>query len=174
MGLPATEGHVRAADDAREISGGWDEIAQAPEAFLALGLCSDGWLSAHLDSLRGAAIGARFDGDAFLHFDVRSDNVCFRADGSAVLVDWNLTAVGNPQIDVVFWLPSLEAEGGPSPEVVLPDAEPGLASTCAGFFCSRAARPPIPTAPRVRHVQLVQARTALPWAARVLGLPSPF
>jgi aminoglycoside phosphotransferase (APT) family kinase protein len=115
-----------------------------------------------------------FDGDAFLHFNVRSDNVCFRTDGSAVLVDWNLTAVGNAQTDLVFWLPSLEAEGGPAPEVVLPDAEPGLVSTCAGFFCARAARPAIPTAPRVRHVQLVQARTALPWAARVLGLPSPF
>jgi hypothetical protein len=116
---------------------------------------------------------ARADDDAFLHFDVRSDNVCFRPGGDAVLVDWNLTAVGNPQIDVVFWLPSLAAEGGPAPEVVLPDAQPGLVSACASFFCARAGRPPIPTAPRVREVQLVQARTALPWAARVIGLPQP-
>lgn len=29
------------------------------------------------------------------------------------------------------------------------------------------------TAPTVRDVQLVQARRALPWAARVIGLPPP-
>jgi hypothetical protein len=90
-----------------------------------------------------------------------------------VFVDWNLTTVGNAQLDVVFWLPSLEAEGGPAPESVLPDADPRLVAACAAFFCERASRPPIPTAPRVREIQLVQARTALPWAARVLGLAPP-
>jgi Phosphotransferase enzyme family len=162
-----------AADDAREISGGWDEIARDPNAFLGLGLCSEAWLSEHLGALRAADDQHAFAGEALLHLDVRSDNVCFRPDGRAALVDWNLIAVGNPQVDVVFWLPSLEAEGGPAPETVLRDADPRLVSTCAGFFCARAARPPIPTAPTVREVQLVQARTALPWAARVLGLPAP-
>jgi hypothetical protein len=166
-------GTASAADDAREISGGWDELGRQPDPFLRLGLCSETWLSRHLDTLRAADDQTAFRGAALLHFDVRSDNVCFRPDGGAVLVDWNLTAVGNPQIDVVFWLPSLQAEGGPAPETVLPDADPRLVSTCAAFFCARAARPPIPTAPRVREVQLVQARTALPWAARVLGLPPP-
>jgi Phosphotransferase enzyme family len=171
---PPPPGTAAATDDAREIAGGWDEIAKAPEAFLRLGLCSEPWLSEHLDTLLSAAGEAAFGGDALLHFDVRSDNVCFRPDdGRALLIDWNLTAVGNPQIDVVFWLPSLEAEGGPAPESVLPDADPGLVSTCAAFFCARAARPPIPTAPTVREVQLVQARTALPWAARLVGLPAP-
>ncbi len=127
-----------------------------PGPFVALGLCSDRWLSAHLDALRSAAGAARFAGDAFLHFDVRSDNVCFRAGGSAILIDWNLTAVGNAQLDVAFWLPSLENEGGPSPEEVLPGADPGLVSACAAFFCARAARPPIATAPTVRGVQLEQ------------------
>jgi hypothetical protein len=162
-----------AADDASEISGGWDEIARDPNAFLGLGLCSEAWLSEHLGALRAADDQHAFAGEALLHLDVRSDNVCFRPDGRAALVDWNLIAVGNPQVDVVFWLPSLEAEGGPAPETVLRDADPWLVSTCAGFFCARAARPPIPTAPTVREVQLVQARTALPWAARVLGLPAP-
>ncbi|HEU4831468.1 MAG TPA: phosphotransferase [Actinomycetota bacterium] len=167
-------GTALAIDDAREIAGGWDEIARSPEPFLRRGLCSEPWLSEHLDTLRSVADEAAFGGDALLHFDVRSDNVCFRPDdGRAVLIDWNLTSVGNPQIDVVFWLPSLEAEGGPAPETVLPDADPGLVSTCAAFFCARAARPPIPTAPTVREAQLVQARTALPWAARALGLPPP-
>jgi hypothetical protein len=162
----------RAADDAREIAGGWDEIAEDPAPFLALGLCSPGWLSTHLETLRTAAREADLGGGALLHFDVRSDNICFRG-GSAVLVDWNLTTVGHPQLDVVGWLPSLQAEGGPAPEEILPEADPRLVSMIAAFFCARAARPPIPTAPRVRSVQLVQGRTALPWAARVLGLPEP-
>jgi hypothetical protein len=161
-----------AADDAREVGGGWAEITANPMAFLSLGLCEPSWLDANLGPLAAAADAAPFAGEALLHFDVRSDNLCF-LDGRTVLVDWNLTAVGNPQVDLVFWLPSLQAEGGPPPEEVLPDADPGLVSACAAFFCSRAARPPIPQAPRVRSVQLEQARTALPWAARALRLPAP-
>jgi hypothetical protein len=162
----------RAADDAREIAGGWEEIAEDPAPFLALGLCSPDWLREHLGALRTAAGDADLGGDAFLHFDVRSDNICLR-DGRAVLVDWNATTVGHPQLDVVGWLPSLHAEGGPAPEEILPQADPRLVSMISAFFCARAARPPIPTAPRVRSVQLVQGRTALPWAARVLGLSEP-
>jgi hypothetical protein len=96
-----------------------------------------------------------------------------RPDGRAALVDWNRTSVRNPEIDRAFWLPSLEAEGGPPPEEVLPDASPELVACLAGFLVSRAARPPIPTAPNVRAVQLAQARSAVPWAARSLGLPEP-
>ena len=43
----------------------------------------------------------------------------------------------------------------------------------AGYFASHAVRPEIPEAPHVRTLQLRQARTALPWAARALGLPPP-
>lgn len=166
------EGTPLATEDAREIGGGWEEIADDPAPFLALGLCSPDWLSRNLDALRAAARGADLHGDALLHVDVRSDNVCFR-DGRALLVDWNLTTVGHPQLDVVGWLPSLQAEGGPAPEDVLPDADPGLVAMCAAFFSARAARPPIPAAPNVRSVQLMQARTAFPWAARVLGIDEP-
>ena len=107
-----------------------------------------------------------------LHFDVRSDNICFR-DGRAVLVDWNFACLGNPIADVAAWLPSLHAEGGPQPEEVLPEEAAELAALLAGYFSAQAARPPIPEAPHVRTLQLRQARTALPWAARALGLPPP-
>ena len=169
---PPPEGTSLAEDDAREVGGGWDEIAKDPSPFLALGLCEPAWLGTHLDALRAAAAEAPFAGDALLHFDVRSDNICIR-EGRAVLVDWNMATVGNPHLDVAFWLPSLQAEGGPRPEHVLPDADARLVTAVAAFFCARAGRPPIPNAPRVREVQLSQARTALPWAARVLGLPEP-
>jgi hypothetical protein len=88
-------------------------------------------------------------------------------------VDWNWACVGNPMVDVAFWLPSLRAQGGPRPEDVPASGAAELAAACAGFFRAHAARPPIPTAPHVRPLQLRHARTALPWAARALGLPSP-
>src|SRR5262245_30999928 len=97
-GAGAPPDTASAADDAREISGGWAEIARGPGAFLGLGLCSEAWLSEHLVALSEADDQHAFAGEALLHFDVRSDNVCFRPDGRAVLVDWNLIAVGNPQV----------------------------------------------------------------------------
>jgi hypothetical protein len=80
--------------------------------------------------------------------------------------------VSNPQLDLGFWLPSLAYEGGPAPERILPDA-PEVAAWVAGFFAARAGLPGISDAPRVRLVQRQQLATALPWAARALGLPLP-
>jgi hypothetical protein len=154
-----------------EDATGWSAVRRSSAAFLSLGLCSDVWLSAAIDALAAAARRAPIVGGALLHLDVRSDNLCFRG-GSAILVDWVAAAVGNPVLDVAFWLPSLQAEGGPMPDSILPD-EPGLAAWVAGFFCSRAGEPPILDAPHVRPLQIAQARTALPWAARALGLPPP-
>jgi phosphotransferase family enzyme len=154
---------------------GWPDVAADPEPFLTLGICSRSWLEAHLPTLAEASATARIDGDALLHFDVRSDNLCL-AFGRAVLVDWNNACTGNPVVDTAAWLPSLEAEGGPPPERVLPDDTPGLApitSLLAGYFSARAGLPTIPQAPHARPLQLAQAKTSLPWAARLLGLPPP-
>jgi len=172
-GTPAPGGLPRADDPHLELRGGWAEVAREPDAFLGLGLCSSEWLDGNLGSLRAAAEGAPLEGEALLHFDVRSDNLCFRGDGHAILVDWNWASVGDPWIDVATWLPSLHAEGGPQPEEAAPGVPPGLAALVAGFFCAHAARPALPTAPQVRGLQLRQARTALPWAARALGLSDP-
>jgi len=153
----------------------WADVAADPAPFLALGLCSQAWLDEHLPALAGTSATAEIEGTSFLHFDVRSDNLCLRH-GGAVLVDWNNACLGNPVLDTASWLPSLEAEGGPAPHAVLPDETPGLpaiASLLAGYFCSRAGLPPIEQAPHARPLQLAQSRTALPWAARLLGLPPP-
>jgi hypothetical protein len=173
-GTPPPEGLPRSGDDHLGIRAGWAEVTTDPAPFLALGMCSSGWLGSALPALREAAEAAPLDGAALLHFDVRSDNLCFR-DGRALLVDWNWASVGHPLVDPAFWLPSLHAEGGPAPDGVLEPSDDlaRLAAACAGFFCAHAARPPIPTAPHVRPLQLKQARTALPWAARALGLPEP-
>lgn len=149
----------------------WRSVADDPGPFLRLGLCSATWLDAALPPLIDASANAPVAGNALVHLDIRSDNLCFR-DGKAIVIDWNHARLANPDLDVAFWLPSLAAEGGPLPETILPDA-PGLAAWVAGFFCSRAGGDLLPEAPHVRPLQLAQSRTALPWAARALGLSPP-
>ena len=70
-------------------------------------------------------------GDALVHADIRSDNLCI---GDHVkVVDWNWAFVGNPMVDIVAWLPSLHLEGGPAPWEVLTGQTP-LVARLAGFF----------------------------------------
>jgi hypothetical protein len=168
FGLPTAEERQFGLDS-------WPDVAADPAPFLATGLCSPGWLTNHFRALATASAAARIEGEHVLHFDVRSDNLCF-TERRALLVDWNNACIGNPVLDTASWLPSLQAEGGPTPEdVVAPDTPelPEIAALLAGYFCARAGLPEISQAPHVRQLQLKQARTALPWAARMLGLPPP-
>ena len=151
---------------------GWHSVEDDPGPLLSTGFVSEHWLEQTLTSLMAAADACELDGSNLLHLDVRSDNICFRADGSAVLVDWNLAVVGSPRLDIACWLPSLASEGGPLPESVLRDAG-REAAFVSGFFAARAGHPPVPGAPAIRPLQLEQLRHALPWACRELGLPPP-
>ena len=151
---------------------GWEEVARDPEPFLGLGLCSRGWLDETLPTLVAAADPRLLEGRALCHLDVRSDNLCFRANGEAVLVDWDCAAIGNPEFDLAFWLPSLHLEGGPPPQAVA-QCTPGIVAIVAGFFACEAGLPEIAHAPRVRGIQLAQLKVALPWVASVLGLGPP-
>jgi len=155
----------------RDLREDWDTIAAEPAPFLGVGICSREWLESALPVLTAAAADAPLAGEALVHLDIRSANLCFR-DGRALILDWNHAQLANPDLDVAFWLPSLHEEGGPPPEEILPNA-PELAAWVAGFFAARAGLPAIPDAPHVRPLQVRQVRTALPWAARALGLPVP-
>ncbi|MGE5225888.1 MAG: phosphotransferase [Planctomycetaceae bacterium] len=166
---PAVVGE--AEDALSDIREGWNEVRADPEPAIRTGVCTAGWLERHLDVLERAADETVIAGEAFVHLDIRSDNLCF-LDGRAVLVDWNWASRGDPLFDIAAWLPSLAAEGGPPPWEVV--AEAGVfASLLAGFFLAHAVREPIPQAPHVRALQLAGATASLPWAARVLGLPDP-
>lgn len=159
----------RLADDP---PAGWDEVQRDPSAFLRLGLCSARWLDEALPALLEESAPSLLAGDALLHFDVRSDNLCIR-DGKALLVDWNLACVGAAGFDVAFWLPSLALERGPTPAEI-ERARPEVAAFAplvAGFFAARAGLPSPAGAPAVRGFQLAQLEVALPWAVRALGLP---
>lgn len=114
--------------------------AASARVALSTSVCSAEWLETALPSLREVSAGCRLAGEALLHLDIRSDNLCVR-EGRATLVDWNWACVGNPLLDTVAWLPSLRLEGGPEPWDLLPDSG-GIASLIAGFFASRAGLPP--------------------------------
>lgn len=143
----------------------WDQIANDPAPFLGLGIVSPEWLDRALPALLDAVDRTPLGGDSLCHCDARSDNLCLRA-GRAVLFDWNHARIGNPAIDVAFWLPSLVLEGGPSPTEFGVDE---FAAFVAGFFAARAGLPPPEGAPRVREFQRAQLEVALPWACAVLG-----
>ena len=148
----------------------WENVAADPAPFMGLGLVSSDWLDHALPRLIEASAEVELDGDEVVHFDVRSDNLCKTSRG-VVFIDWNFACLGNGALDTGFWLPSLEAEGGPIAEQILP-ARPDIAARVSGLFAARAGLPPIPDAPRVRTVQLQQLVPALRWAVHELGLPA--
>ena len=150
----------------------WAQIARDPRAFLALGLCDARWLERALPAIEGALAGAPDSGEALLHADVRSDNLCVHPERGVIFVDWNWAARGPAAYDVAFWLPSLHREGGPAPSSFF-EGEAWAPAAVAGFFCARASMPPIPTAPRVRPFQCAQARVALAWLGHALGIGLP-
>ena len=155
----------------REQFEGWPRVARDPEPFLRLGLVPKEWLDQALPTLIEAEAAARLEGDELLHLDVRSDNICLLPD-RVVLVDWNNVCLGNGSFELASWLPSLHAEGGPTPWSMLPGAAE-FASALSGYFAALAGLPSPEGAPKVRTVQFQQLRTALPWAVRELGLPVP-
>lgn len=150
------------------LGNNWQSIADDPAPFLSLGFATESWLKASLPTLIASEQAFQIEGNAFSHWDIRSDNLCFVGD-TVKFIDWPGAALSNPLIDVGFWLPSLAFEGGPKPQEILP-SEPELAACVSGYFASRAGRPPIPNAPGVRVVQQQQLSGALPWVIHALKL----
>lgn len=147
------------------------------------------WLEGVLDTL--ISIEAEFMNSdqpwGLIHKDIRSDNLRFR-NGSLLLFDWALACRGPLLFDVGFFLPSIEGEGGPEAELLLSEykrvmadnsiefpvfAEQSVAAVVAGFFASRAGKPPISLLPRLRYIQCLQLGPALRWTCNILGLPQP-
>ena len=166
---------LRRPDELDDMRGGWRTVAEDPEPFLSLGVCSRSWLAEALPSLIAAADRAPLDGDSLVHLDLHSNNTCIR-DGRCLLVDWSNAAQGNPLLDLALWLPSLHVEGGPEPDAFTGDGLDELAAVFAGYLACRAGLPEPPTAPPpgVRSLQLELLRVALPWAARQLGIAEPY
>jgi hypothetical protein len=153
----------------REQLMSWRRVAEQPEGFLGLGLCSARWLERALPDLLSAEAAARLEGDDLLHCDLKSDNIALAGE-RVVLIDWNFACRGNGLFDVASWLPMLCDEGGPRPQALLP-GQGALAALLCGYFALRAPRPPPQQVPRLRELQVRRLKHLLPWAAAELGLP---
>jgi hypothetical protein len=165
--LPDT---FRPLTDYPEPFNGWHRIAREPTPFLKLGLVTQHWLDSALPTLLDAEQSADLSGDSLVHTDLRSDNIFFHRN-LTMLIDWNWASRGNPKFDLVSWLPSMHAEGGPEPWEFTVD-EPNLIAMQAGYLAHRAASPTHGNE-SIRALQEKQLRSALPWAAKSLNLPSP-
>jgi hypothetical protein len=160
------------AEEMVDPVGDWEAVRDDSHRFLSTGLASREWLDASWETLHAAAARTPVHGDALLHLDVRSDNLCI-ARGRALLFDWNWACLGNPDADLACWAPSLLLEGGPSIWESLPRAGE-WAAWLAGIWAARAGLPPPPgAAPSLREGQRRQLGVALDVAARELGLPPP-
>lgn len=146
----------------------WPSIAGEADDFLALGLCSRDWFRDAIDALLEAERSVPLAGDALVHGDVRSDNLCFSGD-RMILVDWGGVLRGSPEHDLATSLSTLPLEGGPDPFSVLPGG-----GSWAAHIAGRAARRSYRDAEAPEWLRRVLRRIAvicLDWAASSLDLP---
>ena len=147
----------------------WRTIAEEPEAFSQLELCSDRWLEQALPTLIAAEEQVVLEGDALVHDDVRSDNLCF-FDKRMVLVDWSQARRGSPLHDLSFVLSTLPLEGGPDPYKILPEGG-DWAAYRSGQFALRATKEIHAPAWLIKVFQRLVIITSK-WAASSLKLPT--
>ncbi len=155
---------------------GWEIVAADIRPFLALGMASESWLRANIQTLYRAEKRLDLGGGALVHRDLRSDNLVFLA-GRCRIFDWEHGSRGDPRFDRVLMAPALALEGGPTPDewvAGLPrQGLPEMVAYLAGFLAARAGLPEPGLAPGSRAIQKAQLGVALPWACRVLGIPEP-
>ncbi|MCP2306328.1 Phosphotransferase enzyme family protein [Actinokineospora globicatena] len=153
---------------ADKMFSGWRSLAAEP----ALADRIDDWSKANLDRLaewesRWTAAAA---GNTLLHGDLRADNLTL-TDAGVVVVDWPHAALGAPWVDLALMVPSVVAQGGPSPAEIMararwtpePEALDAVVAAVAGYFVHAALLPPPPGIPRLREFQRVKAAPALAW-----------
>ena len=138
----------------------------------------DPWCRAHLDEL--TEVEARWEqatgGHGLIHGDVRSDNVLLTEAGRVVFVDWTSTCIGAGWFEVLAMLPSVELEGGGTPESVLARVGLGdlevdrvlpVVAALAGYFVERGRLPDPPGLPTLRPFQRAQGKVTIAWLRRL-------
>jgi aminoglycoside phosphotransferase (APT) family kinase protein len=99
---------------------GWERILKDPQPVLGLRLWSEAWLAANGEALAAAERGLLRHGGAFVHGDMRSDNICVTPDG-VKFVDWSNARRAAAATDFAAFLPAAHLEEGPAPFALYPE-----------------------------------------------------
>lgn len=86
-------------------------VCEHADQVAAVNVPGASWAAGHLDEMYARASRLPFAGDQLLHLDVRSDNLFFRPDGQAILIDWNWAQRGNSLLDQALFATRTAAEG---------------------------------------------------------------
>lgn len=148
----------------------WPQVLSAPEGFLELRLCSAAWLASWGEALARAEGSLEQTGDALVHGDIRSDNICLTEE-RVVFVDWSNARAGAKEYDLALFLPAAHLEGAPPPEQIWPEGGQWAAMQ-AGSLALRAIND-VDAPDWLRRVFRRLAKINLVWAAAGLELPDP-
>jgi hypothetical protein len=170
----------------------WHNLAEPAvrDGFVALfadEVAARAWLDRHLEMLIASTARVATCGGprGWIHGDIRSDNLIFADGGRVVLVDWPVLSYGPQLLNIAFFLPSLEGEGGPrcADGLKLYEDMAGVrfskddialaAVAVAGFFAARAGESEMAALPRLRWIQKLQLFPALRWLAQCLDIAPP-
>lgn len=167
-----TLGHLPAPPLLPPVSrcAGWQSLLEAPELARHL----PPWPRENLTRL--ATLEQNWheatQGLHLVHGDLRADNILITAD-RVVFVDWPHAGTGAPWLDLLFMLPCLALQGGPTPAEVWrtssltttadPDAVTIALAGLAGMFTYNGLLPDPPGIPTVREFQRRQATEATTW-----------
>ena len=134
----------------------------------------------HLDD--AAELAGRYrevvGGDTLVHTDVRDDNILIRADGTAVLCDWNFPCVGAPWLDTLLLLIGPRGDGLDVDSVLasrrlvrdLPaESVDIMLALLTGYFLRQSDEPVPPTSPHLRDHQRWQGEVCWAWLAERRG-----
>lgn len=172
-----------------DVLTGWRElVADRP--------CLTPWEDRHLAALADLepAWEQAAEGDDWLHFDTRGDNMLVRRDGSVVLVDWPWSCRGAAVFDAVCFVPSAvlhgalgvvdgdpfavpeEALGAAADELFARLGSDGPADDVTALLCAFAGlmqhwmrQPPPPAMATLRPFQAAQGRVACAWLRHRTG-----
>lgn len=123
--------------------------------------------------------------EALVHADIRADNLLIKTDTapgeqSVLVVDWANAGLGPAWFDLVFMIPSISMQGGPTPSELwrrstyagqVDEAHlDALIVAVAGYFTEAARRPPVAEIPMLRDFQEAQGAWARHWVTERLDL----
>ena len=178
-GLPTTA--VPRADQVyRHWFGGWarlDDLEPRVNEATPVDPVESWWRSRlpHLRTLEQQSLDV-VRGRAFVHNDVRSDNLLTTTAGPPVLVDWAHCCAGADWLDAAILSISVAAEGGPSPEDVLDllgvavpaHVQSSFVAGWAGYLVQASRLPPTPQTAGLRQHQHRKAVAAVRWLSRLI------